>query len=241
MVAELPVPLPPIPDVPYVIGIESGSPIHAVTREAAQLAVWHGDNDRVRSETRSACGTTVVLARRWGPFARGEQHVDRQQVCGHCAWIVALDPATTAAGDGSALFEQSPIGVELGLLTPTGAELDALARVMPDPLIAPRACRTILANRDTGRDCDTDHERWPRLLGTVTAHRPVVLMDEGCGEDACDHPSRAGCYGAEPVVVCLACSILTGPEEGEWEGNVDVAVPAPCSVLTALAASGGGR
>lgn len=236
MVAELVVPLPPIPDTPYVIGIESGSPIHAVTHEIATLAVWHGDNDHHRVETSSVCGTTVVLARRWGAFARGEAHVDRQQVCPHCAWIVALDPATTSADDDGALFELTPIGVELGLLTPTGPELDALARVMLDPLIAPRACRAILAARDTDRGHDADDARWPRLLGTVTAHRPVVLMGEDCAEDACGHDDRADCYGAEPTVVCLACSILTGPEQGEWQGMVDVAVPAPCSVLTTVAA-----
>lgn len=240
MTTQLLTPPPPIPDVPYVIGIESGSPIHAVTRQAARQAVWNGDNDHDRVETRSACGVTVVLARRWGPFARGQRHVDRQQVCGHCAWIVALDPVSAAADDGG-LFDLTPIGVELGLLTPTGPELDALARAMLDPLIAPRACRAILAARCTGRDCETGHERWPRLLGTVTAHRPVVLMAEECAEDACDHADRAGCYGAEPTVVCLACSILTGPEAGEWEGMVDVAVPAPCSVLTALVARGGAR
>lgn len=236
MAAELVVPLPSIPEVPYLIGIESGSPIHAVPYRNAARA---GQTLINPAPVAAACGAVAVLARGWGRFARGEGHVDRQQVCPHCAWIVALDKAATVADDDGGLFELTPIGVELGLLTPTGPELDALARVMLDPLIAPRACRSILAARDTGRGHDADDERWPRLLGTVSAHRPVVLMGEDCAEDACDHDDRAGCYGAEPTVVCLACSILTVPEQGEWQGMVDVAVPAPCSVLTALAAGGG--
>lgn len=232
-------PLPPIPDVSHVIGITDGGPIHAIPHRRAVRAVKDCDNDTTRVSAATECGTTAVIARRWGAFARGNERVDRREVCPHCAWAVALKPAAAAGTDEAALFETSPIGVELALLTPTGPELDALARVMPDPLMAPRACRAILADRDTGRECDTDHERWARLLGSVTAHLPVVLMDEGCNEGDCEHADRAGCCGVEPTVVCLACSILTGAEEGEWEGAVDVAVPAPCSVLTALAGGGG--
>lgn len=212
--------LPPLPTAPYVIGIESGSPIHAVAQQAAQQVVWNGDNDRHRVHTHAACGADVVLARRWGAFARGEKHVDRQQVCAHCAWAVALHHGTGEA--------------ELALLTPTGAELDALTRALPDPLISFEVCRALLDDRAANEDRDPDAPGWARLLGCATEHRPVPLMSGDCADGECDHEDPDDCYGPTPQVACRACSLDYGPEMGELEGQAWITVPAPCSVLTAL-------
>lgn len=225
--------LPPLPASPYVIGIESGSPVHAVTHQAAQQAVWNGDNDCHRVHTYATCGADVVLARRWGPFARGEKHVDQRRVCAHCAWTVALDTPAYPPATGE-LLAFGALDAELALITPTGAELEALTLVVPDPLVARKTSGAILKARADDRDHDADDEYWPRLLARVTDHQPALLMDEGCVEDACDHDTKTECYGEQPTVACMACSILAGPEAGEWEGQVEIAVPAPCSVLVAL-------
>jgi hypothetical protein len=215
-------PLPPIPAVSHVIGIDDRpGPIHAIGHDHAVRAVEMGDSSARRVRAATECGSTAVIARHWGGFARGNRHVDNHTLCPECAWSVALQRGTEE--------------VELAVLTPTGAETHALSLVPVDPLIAVRICRRLLADRRAERDYDADSERWPRVLGHVTAHRPVLLMDESCAEGDCDHDTPAGCYGDTPTVACLACSVLTGPEQGEWEGQVDVLVPAPCSVLTAMA------
>lgn len=215
-------PLPPIPDVPYVIGLHDGL-LHAVSHDAAVRAVEHSDSDSRRVTVGSECGECVAIARRWGPFQRGTEHLDRHdgRLCPHCAWIVALDQNTT--------------DTELAALTPTGAELAALHLLLPDPMLAVRICQRILATaRDEG-EYDADNPRWAQHLAHATAHRPILLVDEDCIEGGCEHGDLDGCYRTSNTVACDACSIQAGSWAGEWEGQYECTVPAPCAVLPAMA------
>jgi hypothetical protein len=213
-------PLPPIPDVPHVIGLDGGDDlVHAVSYKTAVHGVKHGEVPQ-RAHVTAECGTPVMLARRWGPFHRGNEHVSGGDVCGHCAWTVAVHQGTT--------------GAELTAITPTGAELAAMKRLMPDPLLAVRICQHLLTAMQEEREYDAGHPRWPQLLGHATAHRPRVLVGEGCTGD-CDHPDAAACYSASDTVACDTCSIQVGSWAGEWEGMYECFVPAPCAVLPAMA------
>lgn len=207
--------VPPVPDVPYLIGVQAGDGlIHAVERARA------GDTGGAAG---SVCGEGVIVAVRWGGFHRGSEWTDRfaHRLCPHCAWTVALAQDTTEA--------------ELAAVTPSGAELAALRRLLPDPMIVPRICERILADRRAERDYDAGSPRWVQLLGHVTAHRPVLLLAEDCAEGACDHHDKAsGCY-AQAAVACPACSVQAGSWAGEWEGQYECVVPAPCAVLPAMA------
>lgn len=214
-------PLPPIPDVPYMIGIAARlGAVHAVDHATAVRAAAAGDSDSHRISVPAECDTEVMLARRWGAFDRGNGHLRAHGLCAYCAWTVALNQDTTAA--------------ELAALAPTSGERRALDKVLPDPLMAHRIVKRILGARNAEEEYEADHPRWVEHLAHITRHRPVVLLPEGCHEGDCDHDQKCGCY-QDAAVACPACSILAGSWAGEWEGSVDMLVPAPCSVLIAAA------
>lgn len=197
----------PLPDVPFHIGIARGL-VHAVEHRFAA---------RPYREVPAVCGTSAVVARTWGEFVRGNEHLARRDLCPECAWVVALENGTTST--------------ELAALTPTGAGLAALGRVMPDPLLAVRIYEHLLTAAD-----EAERDALAHLLGHVTAHAPVLLLAEDCAAGECEHDGTEDCYGEAPTAACEACSCCTGSWAGEWEGQYVITVPAPCSVLLAVAA-----
>lgn len=200
----------PITTVKFLIGTGGSSDgLHAVKER---------HHTSPRSHVPSVCGPFVTIAKKWGEFIRGNEYVDRRDLCPECAWLVALEHGTADA--------------ELAVRRPKGAAWRALQRALPDPLMFVRLCDRLL---ELGRENDADHDELARLLGHVTAHQPVVLLAEGCTEGDCDCGNDDACYGDEPTVVCMACSVLAGSWAGEWEGQVHIAVP-PCGVLPAVAA-----
>jgi len=218
---------PPMPDAPYVIGIHADDGLlHAVDRAYASRVV--ATRDEIDTRVGSVCGKFVVIARTWGEFRRGASRwVDdlTGHLCPFCAWTVAL------------YHGQTDIDRELKTLTPKGQELAALTRLMPDPMLLVKICQRILDAR-SGPDAqyDDDSLYWAQHLGDVSKHRPAVLFaDEGCLDSHCDHDSDDGCYQDAPAVGCPGCSFRAGAWAGEWEGQYEITVPAPCSVLTAAA------
>lgn len=210
-------PMPPIPDVPYMIGIAADlGALHAVCQHTARWAAANGDSGSDRVSVGAECGTVVVLARQWGAFRRGNQRLGVGRACLRCAWTVALD--------------QDAVDAELAVLVPTEAQRPALDRALPDPLLVHRICTNILAARDAAEDYDTDHPRWAEHLAHIAAHNPILLVDEACADNECEHDGEADCYQDSPVA-CPTCSIRAGSWAGEWAGQVDMLVPAPCSVV----------
>lgn len=205
---------------PYRIGI-GGDLLHAVTAEHAALPPqWR--------HVGTPCGVSVVVAREWGEFRRGNDRLATHQLCAHCAWTVALALGTA---------EQ-----ELAAVAPSPPEELAWGLLLPDRDLLVRTCRAILVARQAERECDADHPSWAQLLGHVTAHRPEILVPEDCSEGDCEHDGDlAACYAASTVIACPVCSVRAGTWAGEWEGQYEITVPAPCSVLTAVAAAFPGR
>ncbi len=197
----------PLPDVPFHIGL-TGGPIHAVEHRYTVLPDRH---------VATVCGTRAVVARKWGGFTRTNSYLIRRDLCPQCAWFVALETDTTAA--------------ELTAITPTGIQLAALGRAMPDPLLLVRICEHLLTSAD-----EVEHDPLAHLLGHITAHAPVLLSSEDCAAGECDHDETEDCYGETPTAACEACSFRTGSWAGEWEGQFVITVPAPCAVLPAVAA-----
>jgi hypothetical protein len=204
----------------YAIGIGRGANrLHAVSEAAAAVNIRHG-----RYST-GECGATVVIAQDWGGFARGNptSRLAGHRVCGRCAWTVAF------AGGAAGIEE------EMAALAPTDGERLAWATLLPRPGVLVDACRAILARR--AADDSDGCAQWANLLGHLCGHRPEVLVPEDCAEQSCEHPDAVGCYAAATVVACPTCSVRAGGWAGEWEGQYEVVVPAPCSVLTAIAAT----
>jgi hypothetical protein len=201
----------------YAIGIGRGADrLHAVTQSAAAVNVHHG-----RYST-AGCGATVVIAQDWGDFTRGNPRLAGHWVCARCAWTVAF--AAGAAG----------VETEMAAVGPTVLEAPAWQRLLlPDPGLLVDTCRAIVAAR-AGDDSD-GCAQWANLLGHLCDHRPEVLVPGDCAEQSCEHPDAVGCYAAATVVACPTCSVRAGGWAGEWEGQYEVVVPAPCSVLTAIA------
>ncbi|UKD50810.1 hypothetical protein L3Q65_00510 (plasmid) [Amycolatopsis sp. FU40] len=216
---------PPVAGV-YVAGYGGGR-VHALEpRRAAQAC------DRMRcggSLAVSVCGDPAGPMPGWGAFASGgPPSAGRRSLerCPFCAWALALDQRTEAA--------------ELARLTPTGTDLDVLTRLLPEPLITVKLCEAILnAAEDDG--WDRDHPHILQLLGHATAHAPRILLPEECSVEGCDH-DRAGrtlaCGGADAVLGCAVCSVVSGPWAGDGEGRYaeECNVPVPCGVLRTLAA-----
>lgn len=211
---------PPIPDVPYMIGIAGGlGPLHAIDHDSAVKAVEWAGPDTTTVYVPAECGETVLIARYWGGFERGNRHL--HSVCPYCAWAVATVTLTT--------------DVELDAVTPSKLELPALARLLPEPNVTRRLCEAILREHLVQRENGSDTlPLMVQLLAHATEHRPILLLPVGCAERDCDHETEAECHDEATTVACATCSVLAGSWAGEWEGQIEVAVPAPCSAFTAL-------
>jgi hypothetical protein len=162
---------------------------------------------------RAVCGVLTRRALLWGGYRDGVPAALRltNHLCPACAWIVALERGTAAA--------------ELEYWTTCGATGPA----------GDLAARTAQAALDR---IGEDHEDTPaevRLLVVVSRHWPVQLLPEDCAEGSCDHSAAEACTAASGAVACPACSLLAGPDAGEWEGQYEVSVPSPCSALAAIA------
>lgn len=168
---------------------------------------------------RTACGDSAIYATEWGEFRRGNPHLRPHRLCQHCAWTVALANDT--------------VEEEIAAAGPSSTEQHAWGRLMPDPDLIVRTVQAILAARTAETTADADHPRWAQMLGHLTAHRPELLTVEDCAEGSCDHDDEVACY-AEATIGCPTCSVKAGPWAGEWEGQCEVLVPAPCSVLVAM-------
>ena len=122
----------------------------------------------------------------------------------------------------------------------------AIARSGADPMLAVRVCQAILRSAldedAAGYDPDgLDSPVIAQLLTLATAHRPVLYVSEACAEGDCETPPEspgAGCGCPGAAAGCGACTPHAGLWAGEWEGTPlpGLLVPAPCSVLTVLAA-----
>lgn len=209
----------------YVVGVGDG--YHAVTRTAAQRATGGGDR-HIRAM--AACHAYLVqVIHRGGAFRdfqRGAAPLDHGSVCPDCAWVVALN--------------QDGIAAELAALTPTGRQHDALARLLPDPLITVHLCEAILRAQRSAH-LDQDDPLTLQLLAHASRHAPEIAIPEDCGEGSCDHrPENANqsweCWYPDAAVVCPTCSVRAGSWAGEWEGQyaAECTVASPCSVLVAL-------
>jgi hypothetical protein len=202
-----------LPDVPYLTGVGRGW--HAIDLPSMDY-LRTGPADSVAF---AVCGELVRVAPRSGAYNRGDVPVTYGP-CQMCAWTVAAATGT---------LEQ-----EIARLEPKGNELAALARVLPDPMLAAKICRAIL----TEPDWEPGHPASIQLLAKVAVHRPVLLLPEGCAEGDCGHiTDDAECSYPDAAVGCKACSLQTGSWAGEWEGQFreECTIPAPCAVLLALA------
>lgn len=200
---------------PYLTGV--GHRWHAVSRESLAYCRT-GSADSV---TFAECGELVRVAPKFGAYNRADVPVSNDP-CYICSFTVA------ATGDMPALQ------AEVDRLRPTMDEIPALDRLMPDPFLAVNICRAIL----TEPDWEPGHPASIQLLAQAAAHRPVLLLPEGCAEGDCEHSTDdAGCSYPDATVGCKACSLQTGSWAGEWEGQFreECTIPAPCAVLLALA------
>jgi hypothetical protein len=209
-----------LPDVPFITGAHHGW--HAIARAYAAGAI----------EERGRCPVAAALC---GAIVRGATRpelmtYDRTafpgRMCIPCGWAVA------AAGGRIALQ------AEAVRWRPAADELPALARLLPDPFVAVKACQDIIAAAASPcGDHELDHPATIQLLAAITAHAPVLLSPLTCIEDGCEHDTGGGCDYA--AVACAACSLQAGEWAGEWEGQVlpECKIAAPCAVLARLAAS----
>lgn len=162
---------------------------------------------------RAVCGALTRLASKWGNYRDGlpASLALTGHLCPACAWAVALERGTTAT--------------ELEHWVICGAD-------GPAGDLAARTAQTVLDR--IADDFDGDPAE-ARLLVSISRHWPVQLLQEDCAEDECDHDNAEECAQAGSVA-CPACSVLAGSEAGEWEGQYELPVTAPCSALTAIAA-----
>lgn len=194
----------------FVIGIDHDSgPLHAIEHRYATSP---------RSHVGTVCRTVAVVARKWGEFRRGNEHLAGRELCPYCAWYVALAHGTSDA--------------EVAVYTPSDTEVAVMGLVMTDPLIVPRLLTTMLGKGDPD---DIDLAAWSQMLGWVTAHRPVLLSFEDCADDACGHTDERDCYGDTPTAACATCSFRNGSWAGELEGWFWITVAGPCAPLLAAA------
>lgn len=163
---------------------------------------------------RAVCGAPCKIASRWGEYRSGlpAALATAEYLCPACAWTVALTQGTGVA--------------ELAFWTDHGAG-------GPSGDLAHRTAAALLA---AVADADDELADRPalRLLAQVSAHWPVDLLPEDCAEQTCDHDTAEQC-AAGGSVACPACSIRSGPEAGEWEGQYQVPAATPCSALLAVA------
>lgn len=229
--------LPDLPDVPYVRGYIRGGQDHAVDRAEA-LTAYRDGRER---QAAAACGLQVHLSPR--PFDRAHLHpptcpacarlgrdertCPRLHMCPECAWTAALANGPEA------------IEAELDALTPTEQERALLARLIPDPLIARHLCEAIIAAAQAPADALTldPPQETVQLLVAATRHAPTALVWQPCSEGGhiLEHAADERCPAE---AACPVCSVRAGDWAGESAGQIIPAccVPAPCSVLTTLAA-----
>jgi hypothetical protein len=217
----------------YLTGLGSGG-WHAVPRSRARYA-----RRRARApeplEAMAACLAPVLVTARHGAYDRVSPVVARRP-CRLCAWQLAIETGST--------------GRELALITPARAEAAAIARSGADPMIAVRVCQALLRSASDSGDEDgdfpggLDSPAVVQLLALATSHRPVLYVTEACAEGDCgtcppgDEPGPTGCTCRQAQAGCGACTPQAGLWAGEWEGSPlpGLLVPAPCGVLTVLAA-----
>jgi hypothetical protein len=163
---------------------------------------------------RAVCGAPYRFASKWGEYRDGVPRSlqSTEHLCPACAWTVALDRGTTAA--------ELEHWITCGGAGPAGDLAARTARVILDKI---------------GHDPE-DNAAELRLLVAVSTHWPVQLLREDCADGECDHEPVDRCADLFGSAACGACSVLAGPEAGEWEGQYEVPVTAPCSALTAIAA-----
>jgi hypothetical protein len=205
----------------YVIGVQHGW--HAIHRRALRCAIGTGP----RLIAGAACGTLVRVTK-YGVYDRTSTPV-LYDPCPACSWHVAL--ATRSAER------------ELLLMTPDAREAAALARSGVTPLTAVAVCRAILSAAGDPADPAVISQ-----LAAATAHRPGLAGIGDCIDGDCGHDRRDTGDGQKPEcdypdagAVCWACSLRGGPWAGDYEGWLldECIVPAPCGVLSALAADYG--
>lgn len=196
----------------FLTGVHRGW--HAIRRADALWCTEHN------APFTAVCGAMVRPAFKFGAYDRGAVPVSYEP-CQVCAWTVAAETGT--------------LEDEAARLGPTMAGYSQLARMLPDPLIAARAARAILAADfgDPGRE--SGHPATIQLFATVAAHAPVALVAEVCAEGDCEH-AEGECPAV--AVACEACSLQAGDWAQDWAGQFrpECTVAAPCAVLLAIAA-----
>lgn len=205
---------------PYRFGIGAGGSDwrwHAVDLESVRPlmadAVARG-GQRGEVGVFSVCGTRAEIVPRLGQFSYGSRWLSERR-CERCGWVVALNRGTVEAE------------IELHV----GAAADG------DTGLLRQIFTSVLADVAPGRDAESGHRS--DLLAHAARHRPTVIVCEECGES----PSAAEVHGEgvaacpQAQLVCGECTFTAGRWAGEREGmsTGECVVPAPCSVLVALA------
>ena len=201
-----------LPDVPYLTGVGRGW--HAIDLPSMDY-LRTGPADSVAF---AVCGELVRVAPKFGAYNRVDVPVTHNP-CQACAWTVAAQTGTLER--------------EARLLVPTGNDLTALTRILPDPMLAAKIAQAILADPGWERGDPASIQ----LIASAAAHAPVLLVPEGCADGDCEHGDGGGCDYPDVTAGCQACSLQTGSWAGEWEGQFreECTIPAPCAVLLALA------
>jgi hypothetical protein len=217
----------------YLTGLGTGG-WHAVPRSHARAARRRARRPEPL-EAMAACQAPVLVTARRGAYNRLSPAIARRP-CRLCAWQLAIETGST--------------GRELALITPSQDEAAAIARSGMDPMLATRICQAILRAASGSGDEDGDFPGGlhspavTQLLALVTSHRPVLYVPEACAEDECetcppgDEPGTTACAYHDAQAGCRTCTPRAGLWAGEYEGTPlpGLLVPAPCSVLTVLAA-----
>jgi hypothetical protein len=219
----------------YLTGLGGGR-WHAVPRARARSARRWARTPGQPLEAIAACRAPVLVAARRGIYDRVSAAVT-QRPCRMCAWQLAIETGST--------------GRELALITPSRAEAADIARSGTDPMLAVRVCLAILRSACDSGDEDgdfpggLDSPAAAQLLALAARHRPVLYVGGSCAEGDCEtcpagevSGSAAECSYPCADAGCGACTPRAGSWAGEWEGTPlpGLLVPAPCSVLTVLAA-----
>ncbi|WP_235683213.1 hypothetical protein [Mycolicibacterium fluoranthenivorans] len=173
-----------------------------------------GGGQRGDVEVFSVCGTRAELVRRLGQFTYGSRWLSQRR-CERCGWVVALNRGTVEAE------------IELHVGAAGDGDTGLLRQVFT----------SVLADVAPGRDAESGHRS--DLLAHAALHRPTAIVCERCSERS----SVAEVHGhgvtvcPQAQLVCGECTFTAGRWAGEREGlsTGECVVPAPCSVLVALA------
>ena len=209
----------------HLTGVQRGW--HAVARDALKYAALMSSGTQVAY---AECGALVRVSKH-GAYKRDGYPV-MHGPCPECAWAVAA---------GASELEE-----EIQRLMPSNEDREVLARLGVDPLIAVTAAAQLAEAARTGRgDYEADHPATVQTLAAISRHAPVILVPEDCAEGSCEHyppgydPLNGRgfqCSRPEASAACAECSLQAGQWAGEWEGQYELVIPAPCTVLTRLAA-----